>query len=130
MKARWLDRTLFINAAYFTLCTTEKQFVRALKHFKLSKRNYPEFVAAWHSDATTHFLENRNDRKTAAIVCVANFNGKTPAQIAGLLCHEAVHIWQHTCNEYGETAPSNELEAYAIQNLTQSLIEEFERQTK
>lgn len=130
MKSRWLDRTIFVNSSHYTLCTTEKQFRTALKNFRVPKKEWPMFIAAWHSDATTHFLENTQDRKCAAIVCVSNYKDKTHAQIAGLLCHEAVHIWQQTRTDLGETEPSAELEAYAIQNLTQSLIEEFERQTK
>ena len=128
-KARWLDRTLFINSSYFTLCTTEKQFHKALKHFRVPRKDWPQFVSPY-ADATTHFLDNQSDRKKASVVCYANFQDKTPAQIAALLCHEAVHIWQQTREDYGERAPSSELEAYAIQSLTQALIEEFERQTK
>lgn len=128
-RARWLDRTLFINSSYFTLCTTEKQFHKALKHFRVPREDWPQFVTPY-ADATTHFLDNSAARKKASVVCYANYQDKTPAQIAALLCHEAVHIWQQTCADLGETAPSAELEAYAIQNLTQSLIEEFERQTK
>lgn len=128
-RARWLDRTLFINSSYFTLCTTEKQFHKALKHFRVPREDWPQFVTPY-ADATTHFLDNSAARKKASVVCYANYQDKTPAQIAALLCHEAVHIWQQTCTDLGELSPSAELEAYAIQNLTQALIEEFERQTK
>ena len=130
MKSRWLDRTLFVNSSHYTLCTTEKQFHRALKQFRVTKQDWPPFVGDSFANATTHFFENVPNQKKASIVCVANYADKTPAQIAGLLCHEAVHIWQQTRTDLGETSPSPELEAYAIQNLTQSLIEEFERQTK
>ena len=130
MKSRWLDRTLFVNSSYYTLCTTKKQFRQALKHFRLQKKDWPPFVSDSFCNATTHFLENLTERKKSAIVCIADHSEKTSAQIAGLLCHEAVHIWQQTRSDLGENAPSSELEAYAIQNLTQALIEEFERQTK
>ena len=96
----------------------------------MPRKDWPPFVTQWHEDATTHFLENRSDMKKAAVVCISNFEGKTSAQISGLLCHEAVHIWQQTRDDLGERSPSSELEAYAIQSLTQALIEEFERQTK
>ena len=129
MKANWLDRTLFVNSSHYTLCTTKKQFRQALKHFRVPKNEQPPFVSDAFCNATTHFLENVPNQKKAAIVCIADYADKTPAQIAGLLCHEAVHIWQQTCADLGESSPSAELEAYAIQNLTQALIEEFERQT-
>ena len=130
MKSHWLDRALFINSSHYTLCTTEKQFRQALKHFRVAKKDWPPFVSDSFCNATTHFFENEAHQKKASIVCIADCSDKTPAQIAGLLCHEAVHIWQKTRADLGETAPSAELEAYAIQSLTQSLIEEFERQTK
>lgn len=130
MKANWLDRTLFVNSSHYVLCTTEKQYRRALKHFRVPKQDWHPFVTDSFANATTHFFENKPHQKKASIVCVANYADRTPAQIAGLLCHEAVHIWQQTCTDLGELAPSAELEAYAIQNLTQALIEEFERQTK
>lgn len=130
MKANWLDRTLFVNSSHYVLCTTEKQYRRALKHFRVQKQDWPPFATDSFVNATTHFFENMPCRKKASIVCVANYADKTPAQIAGLLCHEAVHIWQQTRADLGELSPSSELEAYAIQNLTQALIEEFERQTQ
>lgn len=130
MKSNWLDRTLFVNSSHYTLCTTEKQFRRALKHFRVPKKEQPPFVSDAFSNATTHFFENVPNQKKASIVCISDCSDRTSAQIAGLLCHEAVHIWQQTRTDLGETEPSAELEAYAIQNLTQSLIEEFERQTK
>lgn len=129
MKVQWLDRTLFVSSCHYTLCTTKKQFRQALKHFRVPKKHYPPFVSDSFANATTHFIDNKLYQKKASIVCLANYTDRTPTQIAGLLCHEAVHIWQQTCMDLGETAPSAELEAYAIQSLTQSLIEEFERQT-
>ena len=130
MKSNWLDRTLFINSSHYTLCTTKKQFRQALKHFRVPKQDWPPFVSDSFCNATTHIFENVPNQKKASIVCIANCADRTTAQIAGLLCHEAVHIWQQTRSDLGENAPSSELEAYAIQNLTQALIEEFERQTK
>ena len=129
VKSRWLDRALFFNSGCYTLCTNEKQFKRVLSEFKIPRRERPDFVANWHSDATSHFLENRDEGKVAVVVCVRSFEGKTRAQIAGLLTHEAVHIWQQTRENTGEREPSSELEAYAIQNIMQNLLEEFERQT-
>ena len=128
-KSRWLDRTLVVNSSYFTICTTEKQFHKVLKHLRVRRKDWPEFVTPY-AYATTHFLDNKQDQKKASVVCYANYQDKTPAQIAALLCHEAVHIWQETREDYGERSPSYEFEAYAIQSLAQSLIEEFERQTK
>lgn len=52
------------------------------------------------------------------------------ACIVGILAHEATHLWQRAKEYLGEKAPSAEFEAYSIQGFTQSLFEEFQRQTK
>jgi hypothetical protein len=130
MKPKWLDRELFVTAQYYTLCTSEKMFRKALKHLKIKRKEAPTFIANWHSDATVHTFENRGNRCVSAVVCLRNFENKSAVAIAGILVHEAVHVWQETRDYFGETSPSRELEAYAIQNIAQRLMSEFERQTK
>jgi hypothetical protein len=51
----------------------------------------------------------------------------TAVQIAALLVHEAVHIWQQYCADIGEKEPASEQEAYAIQSISQTLMEEYAR---
>lgn len=82
-----------------------------------------------HSDATAHFFEIVGEKKKAVVVCISVTDGRSVAQVHSLLVHEAVHIWQNTREIYGERNPSSELEAYAIQSLSQRLMEEYERQT-
>jgi hypothetical protein len=48
-------------------------------------------------------------------------------EIAGILVHEAVHIWQEYCDFYGEDKPGREQEAYAIQFIAHELMTEFAR---
>lgn len=127
---KWLDRTLIVSSHFFTLCTTEDGFTKVLKHLQIPKGQRPPFVNNWHSDATAHYFENRGERTKSVVVCVANFEKKSPPQIAGLLAHEATHIWQQIKDDYGERNPSPEFEAYSIQSITQQLLTEFYRQTK
>lgn len=124
----WLDRALFVNSQYYTLCTTEEQFRKILKYLKVPKKQWPPFVSGGMANATTHYFINGKTRST--VVCMPPNPEMSNAQIVALLCHEAVHIWQATRKDYGERKPSSELEAYAIQSLTQRLVEEYERQTK
>ena len=130
MDIKWLDRSLFISSHFFTLCTNEKLFKKALKHLHIPKSQRPEFVNNWHSNGTAHYFENQRDKTMTCVVCICGFEGKSTASIVGLLAHEATHIWQQIRDAYGEKSPSAELEAYAIQNLTQELFAEFERQTQ
>ena len=129
-KTKWLDRTLVVSSHHIAVCTTEAGFRKALKHLNIPKKDRPEFVANWHSDATAHYFENQGRRSKAVVVCLRNFEDKSLEQQIGLIAHEAVHIWQQTRNDYGETNPSPEFEAYSIQSLAQTLMSEFLRQTK
>ena len=130
MKVEWLDRALFVSSHYYCLCTNEKQFHAALKHLHIQREHYPDFVLHKHSDATVHYLESGDGLKHSAIVCLRVREGIEGTQIAALLVHEAVHIWQATKKDYGEKEPSSELEAYAIQSISQRLMESYAEQMK
>ena len=128
-KVQWLDRTLVNSPHYLTLCTTPQLFKAALKDLGIAKEHRPDFVKNWHSSATAHYFENHEDMKLTVIVCIRGYEDKSPSQIAALICHEAVHVWQQIRQALGEDNPSPEFEAYSIQSIMQSLLEEFYHQT-
>ena len=123
MKPQWRNRAMIV-APYFTLCTTEQMFLDETS--KLGWRN----VATWapENGARTHYGTNEDGDPTC-IVCVRNFEKHEPIPNAGVLVHEAVHVFQRWCDEHGETHPSSEFQAYAIQWISQELMTEFVRQT-
>lgn len=123
MKTRWLDRRIAAPGPYMTLCLSEAEFRAALA--KLT----PPCVPAWMNagaDATTHFFDNQ-DKKTCAIVCLGKTDGRNAIEVAGLLVHEAVHVWQQHCEDIGERKPGDEQEAYGIQSIAQELLAEYAR---
>jgi hypothetical protein len=122
-KFVWCDRALFVSPVYYGVCKTEKAFKKVLKHLKIPKADRPSFLKNDHSDATVHYFER--DEKVAAVVCVGDTEGRSPHEIVGLLIHEAVHIWQEVKEYIGESNPSREFEAYAIQTIAQRLIEGY-----
>lgn len=124
----WLDRSLVTSPVYFCLCMTPKQFAHELKRLGLKKRQRPDFLPNNHSDAAVHFLECEG--KTAAIVVLRRDKTHEPAQVAAMLVHEAVHIWQEIRANLGETAPSAEFEAYSIQAISQRLFYAYIEQTQ
>ena len=130
MKLNWLNRELFLSSHYYTLCTNKKLYRKALKHLRIPKKDRPPFVSNWHSNGTAHHFESRKDMAKTTVICIRDFEGRDEATIVGLLAHEAMHLWQEIRETLGERDPSSELEAYAIQNLTQRLYSEFLRQTK
>ena len=67
-----------------------------------------------------------SDEKVCAIVTInKRVDGKCSNGIVGLIVHEAVHVWQFVRENIGESNPSSEFEAYAIQAISQELIEAY-----
>ena len=119
MPLKSLSRTLFTGPCSIFLCRTEGDFSRLKK--QLGIQNDLPFLGA-QANATTHAFERGNDN--VYIVCLGDTKGRTKTQIHSLLVHEAVHIWQWIKLQIGEKEPSVEFEAYAIQNLCQTLFDE------
>lgn len=122
----WLDRAVVVSP-YYTLCLTERTYRQALRHLKVPKKNWQPFVTP-KKNATVHAYYC--GPKLCSIVCMKDYEGKDPITIAGLLVHEAVHIWQHMCDAMNESAPSIEFEAWSIQWIAQQLMWSFVEQTK
>lgn len=116
---KWCDRSV-ITAPYFCLCKTEAQFHAELKRMDVPSDQWPEFVIPG-ADATTHYF-TKPDGKTACIVTLSGHAEREPIAVAGLLVHEAVHIWQQTRDAMRETSPGREIEAYSIQWIAQQLM--------
>lgn len=122
MKTRWLDRRIACAGPHLALCLSEEELREACRHLKVAA---PKFVNNAWSDATTHFFEK--DGAETVVVCLAGYEERDPVEVAGLLVHEAVHIWQSYAERIGERNPGAEQEAYAIQAIAQELMAEFAR---
>ena len=118
---KWLTREL-ITGPYLCLCVSEAEFLKAMRHCRIT-RDVPQWVSAG-SNATTHTLETP-DGGMAAIVCIQATDREAPIQVAALLVHEAVHVWQNWRESIGEHKPSSEFEAYGIQQIAQRLMQAY-----
>lgn len=127
MKARWLDRRIAAPGPYLALCLREAEFNGVLASLK--SKAWPTWIKNPHSHATTHLLVNV-DGNTCAVVCMRSWEGRNAIEVAGLLVHEAVHVWQEYCDSIGEHSPGVEQEAYAVQAIAQELMAEFARRQK
>ncbi len=123
MKNRWLDRTL-VEGMFVTLCLSQEEFTKELK--RLGVREHVDFLSTSHANATCHFL-NSSSNKKCAIVCLGDTSKVTPIQVAAMLVHEAVHIFDDFCECIGERSPSSEFKAYSIQSISQGLMLEYAR---
>lgn len=124
---QWCDRALWQCRYSYGLCLNEKEFQKQLKRMNVPRDQWPRWIGE-NADATTHFLEHPDGYK-AAIVCVSQ-KELTGIQWAAVLVHEAVHIWQEHKRVVGEREPGDESEAYAIQSLSQRLMEAYAQAVK
>lgn len=126
MRTRWLDRRIAAPGPYLALCLSQDELDEAFRHLGIRER--VEFLNRG-SDATTHHVESPQ-KKAVCIVCLGRREGRNAIEVAGLLVHEAVHVWQRYASSIGERTPGDEQEAYAIQSIAQELMAEFARRLK
>ena len=126
MKTKWLDRRIASPGPYLALCLSQEEFDAALKY--LNVKHAAPYVNEG-ADATAHHLTNGKG-EAVTLVCISDFKDRNPVEVAGMLVHEAVHVWQNYCQDIGEREPGKEQEAYAIQNISQELMSEFARRMR
>lgn len=122
MKHKWLNRGIAHPGPYLTLCTSEAQYLQALKDCHVKPVH--DWIRTPHADATVHYMTNKTS-DAVAVVCIRISDDRTPIEIAGLLVHEAVHIWQDYCDRIGEHTPGREQEAYGVQAIAQELMQAY-----
>ena len=118
---RWLDRRIGREGPYLTLCLSELEFHGVAKRLGIRTGGWLNARA----DATMHSFHG--PRGLCCVVCLGDMSGRTGVEVAGLLIHEAVHIWQQWCDEVGEHNPGAEQEAYGVQAVAQELMAEYAR---
>lgn len=124
MKTRWLDRRIALPGPYLALALSEPEFKAAAKHLRVDQPG--PWIRNAHCHATAHFFEVPG-KPVAVVVSLTDWKGREPVEVAGLLIHEAVHIWQRYAEDMGESRPGDEQEAYAVQAIAQELLAEFAR---
>lgn len=123
--SRWCDRNPMPHMRHYALVTSENA-MRA----ELANVNEP-FDFPWinkGANATVHYFSETEHHCTAAIVAIDAKPGRTGIQVAALLCHEAVHLFQRYCQDINESEPSSEFQAYSIQWIAQELMTQYVRQ--
>ena len=122
----WLNRGLFIGG-YVALVTSQKEFEQALADIKMTDYKDAFVPNGW--PACTHSFENVD----GSIACIVGLDmakaaEQDPIDVAALLVHEAVHVWQQNESAAGKLGCfGTEGEAYAIQNISTQLMSEYAR---
>ena len=126
-KVRWLARDLIVGP-YLALCLDEETFRKVMRKVDPDESPGP-FMGSDAADATTHYWRKRADGKLIAVVTMRPKPDVSMVVAAGLLVHEAVHVFDSFCEQIQERNPSSEFRAYSIQAIAQRLLQSFEEQT-
>lgn len=118
---RWLDRRISCPGPFLMLCLSQDELDQAVKRLKIP--GFPWLGAG--AAATAHLIHC--PAGLTCIVCVGDVSGRSGIEVAGLLVHEAVHVWQAWCRDIGEERPGDEQEAYGVQAIAQELMAEYAR---
>jgi len=107
---------------------SEDAYRRELKRLKVKGWEVEDWIPC-DSDACVQTLANQDSGEQCFIVCL-DAKGHNRNEVIGLLVHEAVHVWQEIIDSIGETNPSDEFEAYAIQRISLTLIGAYDMAKK
>lgn len=120
-KTVWCDAGLFKGLFYYGFCPNEKAWEKSMKSFGLPNNPYPT------SHGRCTFLSNKGGKPVVLVTIMDGAeNNYSHIEIAGIIVHEGIHVWQQMCNTVGEDAPSVEFEAYSVQKIFQELMTAFE----
>jgi hypothetical protein len=102
----------------------EKAYHKELDRMHL--KDHPDFILSG-SNATTHTF--REVKKNDWLIIITIDPGKRELdQLFGLLIHEAAHAFFRILERIDERHSGEEIEAYTIQHIAQSMIREVIRQ--
>lgn len=122
MMTTWLNRTI-IEGDFLKVCTTEADYYRTLRYLKVPVAEWDRWLII-DSLATTHYFDTPKGNRVT-IVCIPVTPDTDGIDVATLLVHEAVHVVQEYFRYICEENPGNEIEAYAIQNVSASLMRAY-----
>lgn len=107
----------------FALLTDEVAFKRYAK-----KRNWDVSLSLFSKDGWT--LDYTEPEGPYVLVYVNPEHDDNPDIVFEVLVHEAVHVWQRLVTFIREENPSEEFEAYTIQHIFRTLLNEYAEYVK
>lgn len=119
---KWLSSTI-LTCDYLGICFNEKDFHRELRRMKVPPQQWSSWLTQ-DALATTHHLTSDKGSR-ASIVCIPIRPEMDGITVAALLVHEAVHVIQETFDFIGEGTVGRETQAYAIQAVSERLMEAY-----
>lgn len=120
----WLSRQT-LALPYLTLCLSRQEFHNKLEMLEIPEHQWPAFMGSSSAHATTYTFENPK-KELCCIVNLLELPTSDSIQIASLLVHEAVHVWQIYVKMFNGNE-ADEFEANTIQIISQRLMYEYSR---
>lgn len=120
-----INRMVWCDAGWFPHCYGFCPDERTWDYLKTTSKRDLGAYPPLNMKACCTLLQNYKDgNKRVAIVTVCTTNA---ADTVDLLVHEATHVWQDIREAIGETHPSSEFEAYALQNISANLFSAYQK---
>lgn len=108
------------------LFTKREQYKTAMHEIGIREENWhtwPDAGGAW----VAQYIDGEHRPGKHVVCCIGDTANSDGIDIASVLCHEAVHVWQAYADHIGERRPGDEQIAYAIQSISEFLMREFVR---
>lgn len=120
---KWLNRRVARLGPFLTLCLSAEEHAHALRALTDYRMDFPTVGASCMT------MTHKKTGELCAVVAVSKHSQEmcTAIEMAGLLVHEAVHVWQAHAESICERSPASEQEAQAIQGISQELMAEYAR---
>ena len=99
---------------------TDSQIDLQREFKRLNCQDVPVPLFPTGKDGATYIMSTDGTR--TLIVCIPKDRKVQRHVMTALVVHEATHVWQEVCREMGEEEPGTEIEAYAIQWITQCIL--------
>ena len=115
----WLNRTL-LSSDHLGICFTKEEYHKILKRLKIPAVDKDDWLMQ-DALATTHYIKTPKGNRVC-LVCIPIASNLDGVEVAALLVHEAVHVVQEYFSYINEDSPGIEIEAYAIQSVSASLM--------
>ena len=128
-KDLWLERGMFVGGC-LAFVTSQEEFIEALRAIECTDYTDAFVPNGW--PACTHSFDNVK----GSVACIVGFDmakaaEQDPIDVAALLVHEAVHVWQTNEKAAGKLGCfGDEGEAYSVQNISTRLMTAYAEKLK
>lgn len=120
----WLSRSLVELQMHYCLVLSNHEYAAAVREIEGPAAHVGYWLKDETADANVNWAKSPEGAHHA-IVALRVKPDATGVDIAGCICHEAVHVFQEHCRLVGEEKPSDEYAAWSIEHIARSLMQDY-----